>query len=202
VKVAAIPESEENMSQSGKDRFILCDGFYLRGLREQDLSGRWFQWFNDPGTTRFQNKGYVPNTLHAQRTYFERVQSSKEDIVLAIVDEASDRHVGNVGLHAIDWIHRSAVLGIVIGEREFLGRGWGRQAWAAITRYAFETINLNKVCASVFEGNEPSMKCALASGYEVEGTQKKQIYKNGDYRDLVWLGITHDRWTRLNEGKA
>jgi len=190
------------MGPASKDRFIRCEGFYLRGVQEQDLSGRWFQWFNDPETTRFQNKGYVPNTLQAQRAYFERVQNSREDIVLAIIDDASDRHVGNVGLHAIDWIHRSAVLGIVIGEREFLGRGWGRQAWAAITRYAFETINLHKVCASVFEGNGPSMKCALASGYEVEGTQKKQVYKNGDYRDLVWLGITRDRWARLNEGKA
>lgn len=190
------------MSQPSKDRFIQREGFYLRGLREEDLSGRWFQWFNDPETTRFQNKGYLPNTPHAQRAYFERIRSSKEDIVFAIVDEASDRHVGNVGLHAIDWIHRSAVLGIVIGEREFLGRGWGRQAWAAITRYAFETINLNKVCASVFEGNERSLKCALAAGYEIEGTQKKQIYKNGDYRDLVWLGITRDQWIGRNEGKA
>ncbi len=189
------------MSQPIKDRFIQRDGFYLRGLRDEDLSGRWFQWFNDPETTRFQNKGYVPNTPHAQRAYFEKIRASREDVVFAIVDEASDRHVGNVGLHAIDWVHRSAVLGIVIGEKEFLGRGWGAQAWAAITRYAFETINLNKVCASVIEGNERSVKCALAAGFEIEGTQKQQIYKNGDYRDLVWLGITRDRWTRLNAGK-
>ena len=186
------------MTQPAKDRFIRRDGFYLRGLREEDLSGRWYQWFNDPETTRFQNKGYAPNTPHAQRAYFEKLRNSKEDVVFAIVDDASDRHVGNVGLHAIDWIHRSAVLGIVIGEREFQGRGWGREAWAAITRYAFETINLNKVCASVFDGNQRSIKCALAAGYEIEGTQKQQIYKIGGYCDLVWLGITRERWTRHN----
>jgi RimJ/RimL family protein N-acetyltransferase len=190
------------MPQTNIGKFIQCDGFYLRGLREEDLSGRWWQWFNEPDTTRFQNKGYLPNTPQLQKTYFDKIQNSKEDVVLAMIDDASNRHVGNVGLHSIDWIHRSAVLGIVIGEQEYLGRGWGRQAWAAITRYAFEVINLRKVCATVFEGNDRSLKCALAAGYVVEGTQRKQMYKNGRYVDLVWLGITREEWVGLNESNS
>lgn len=179
-----------------KDAFIRCDGFYLRGLREEDLNGRWFQWFNNPEITRFQNKGYIPNTPQAQKCYFDKIQTSNSDIIFAIIDDISDQHVGNVGLHSIDWIHRTAVLGIVIGEKEFMGRGWGKQAWRAITEYAFNTINLHKVCATFFDGNDRSLKCALASGYEMEGRQKEQMYKNGAYVDLVWLGITKDRWMR------
>lgn len=182
---------------TNRDIFIGCDGFYLRALTENDLNGPWFQWFNDAEITRFQNKGYIPNSPQAQRNYFEKIQKSNEDVVFAIVDEASNRHVGNVGLHGIDWIHRSAVLGIVIGEKEFLGRGWGRVAWKTVTDYAFNVINLHKVAATFFDGNERSLKCALAAGYEVEGRQKEQMYKNGRYVDLVWLGITRDQWLRI-----
>lgn len=177
-----------------KDIFIRCEGFYLRALTEDDLNGPWYQWFNDSETTRFQNKGYIPNSPQAQRDYFAKIQQSSSDVVFAIVDEASNRHIGNVGLHAIDWIHRSAVLGIVIGEKDFLGRGWGGRAWQAITDYAFDVINLHKVAATFLEGNDRSLKCALAAGYEVEGRQKQQMYKNGRYIDLIWLGITRDRW--------
>lgn len=184
-----------------KNSFVECDGFYLRGLEDGDLSGPWFSWFNDPEITAFQNKGYIPNTLQAQRAYLETLHLSDKDVVFAIIDSASDGHVGNVGLHAIDWIHRSATLGIVVGEKEYMGRGWGKQAWAAITRYGFEVINLHKICATAFDGNDRSIKCALASGFEIEGTQKEQMYKNGKYCDLVWMGITRDRWERLQCAK-
>lgn len=179
-----------------KNVFIQCDGFYLRGLESTDLAGHWYDWFNDSEITRFQNKGYIPNTLQAQTSYFEALQKSDHDVVFAIIDDVSDSHVGNVGLHGIDRLHRTAMLGIVIGEREYMGRGWGKQAWVAITKYAFEVINLHKVSATVFDGNDRSLKCALAAGYEVEGCQKEQMYKNGKYCDLIWLGITRDRWIK------
>lgn len=190
------------MTTTHKDIFIRCDGFYLRGLKEDDLSGRWYQWFNDPDINRFQNKGYFPNTPQAQKDYFEEIQENNQNIVLAIIDDTSDLHVGNVGLHSINWIHRSALLGIVIGEKEFMGRGWGKQAWAAVSGYAFEILNLHKVCATVFEGNDRSMKCALAAGYQVEGRQKEQVYKNGRYCDLIWLGITRDQWFHSKSKKS
>jgi ribosomal-protein-alanine N-acetyltransferase len=174
--------------------YYLDDDFYLRGLRASDLEGRWAEWFNDPIVTRFQAKGYQPNTREKQRQYFEQLSTSRTDVVLAIVDRATDLHVGNVGLHQIDTLHRTAVLGIVLGERQAWGRGIGRRAWRAITDYGFEVLGLHKICATVIDGNEASLKCALASGYEIEGRQVGQIYKNGEHRDLIHVGLLRARW--------
>ena len=176
------------------DVFIRGDGMYLRGLCARDLDGNWYRWFNDVEVTHFQDKGYFPNTRELQARYYERMTASETDVVLAIVDAATGRHVGNVGLHDIKWIHRTAMLGIVIGEKEYWGRGFGKQAWALITRYGFETLNLAKICANVIDGNDRSLACAKHAGFEVEGRQRQQIYRRGTYHDLIMLGVTRTAW--------
>ncbi len=177
-----------------RDLFISGNRMYLRGLTERDLEGDWYRWFNDVEVTYFQDKGYFPNTLEKQTVYYETIKNSNSDVVLAIIDATTDKHIGNVGLHQISWIHRTAELGIVIGEKEFWGKGFGKQAWRLITQYGFETLNLHKIYATVLTGNQPSLACAFASGYKIEGTQEEQIYKHGRYFDLILVGLTRSSW--------
>lgn len=174
--------------------YYMDDDFYFRALRASDLAGRWAQWLNDPLVTKFQNKGIYPNTQEAQRKYYERLIDSRTDVVLAIVERQTDTHIGNVGLHQIDPLHRTAVLGIVLGERSAWGRGIGARSWKAITDYGFRVLNLHKICATVIDGNHASLKCATAAGYAVEGRQAQQMYKEGQYRDLIHLGLLKEHW--------
>ena len=101
--------------------FLEGDGINLRELRETDLEGSWYKWFNDSVVTKYQNKKIFPNTRENQKKYYSYLQSSNADVVMAIVDEETNKHLGNVGLHKIDWVHRYAELGIVIGETAEIG---------------------------------------------------------------------------------
>lgn len=189
----------QNEQMTTPEYFLyLDDDFYLRPLKAADLDGRWSGWFNDAEVTRYQSKGFYPNTYESQKQYFDSIAGSRVDVVLAIIDRQSDRHIGNVGLHQIDYIHRTAILGIVIGERASWGRGIGVRSWRAITNYGFDVLNLHKICATVVDGNERSLKCALGVGFEIEGCQVQQIFKNGTYLDLIYLGLLKDRWQKLN----
>jgi ribosomal-protein-alanine N-acetyltransferase len=176
--------------------FYSDQDFYLRALESSDLQGGWPYWFNDPDVTKYSGSGYYPNNLAAQTKYFERLMTSEADVVLAVIDRSGDRHIGNVGLHRIDHLHRTAYLGIVLGDKEAWGRGIGSRCWQAITDYGFSVLNLHKICATILEGNEASLKCALKAGYKVEGRQSRQMYKNGTYLDLVYLGLLRDDWAR------
>ena len=100
---------------------MILDGgdIYLRLPTEDDLKGNWYQWLNDPVVTKYQNKGIFVNSRELQRDYYQKMMESKNDVLLAIIDEKTDRHIGCAGLHHIDWVHRSAELGIVIGEKEW-----------------------------------------------------------------------------------
>lgn len=173
--------------------FYLEEDFYFRPLRLSDLNGRWPEWFNDPDVTKY-TKGFYPNNYETQKKYYDYLIESRTDVVLAIINRADGLHIGNVGLHQIDNIHRTAMLGIVIGEKSAWGRGIGAKSWRAMTRYGFKVLNLHKICATALENNEKSLRCALGAGYEVEGRQIKQIFKDGQYLDLIHLGLLRENW--------
>ncbi len=169
--------------------FLENEHFYMRELRESDLDGHWYAWFNDSLVTQFQNKKIFPNTREKQRAYFDSIQNSDTDVVLAIIDKHTEQHFGNVGLHRIDWVHRSAELGIVIGEMDFWGKGYGKEAWRLITEYGFHVLNLHRIWAIVMSGNEASAKCAEAAGFRREGHFREMFYKNGTYLDAFYYNM-------------
>ena len=169
--------------------FLEEKDFYLREPQESDLSGNWYQWFNDANVTRYQNKKLFPNTLEKQTSYFNFIQTSKSDVVLAIIDRTSKKHVGNVGLHNIDWVHRSAELGIVIGENDFRGHGYGKLAWKLMTGYGFNTLNLHRIMAILMAGNIGSEKCARFSGFQKEGEIREMFFKDGKYLDGYYYNV-------------
>jgi [ribosomal protein S5]-alanine N-acetyltransferase len=166
--------------------FVKGKGMYLRELRESDLEGRWYSWFNDSEVTQYQNKKIFPNSRERQREYYNTVKSSATDVVLAIVDERSGKHIGNVGLHKIDWVHRSAELGIVIGEKKFWGKGYGCQAWKMITDYGFDVLNLHRIYAVVMADNKASQNCAERAGFKKEGHIRDVFYKDGKYKSVYY----------------
>jgi ribosomal-protein-alanine N-acetyltransferase len=177
---------------------VFIDGgpIYLRPPEERDLEGNWYSWLNDPEVTRYQNKGIFPNTPEKQKAYFQSMMVSRNDVILAIVERESDEHIGSAGLHAIDWVHRSAELGIVIGEKRFWGRGYGKIAWNMITWYGFEVLNLHRIQAIIMKGNISSLKAAEASGYIREGEMRDRFFKNGRYHAAILLAVLSGEYNR------
>jgi [ribosomal protein S5]-alanine N-acetyltransferase len=177
--------------------FLEDQDFYLRELRETDLDGHWYSWFNDSEVTKYQNKKIFPNNREKQKIYYETIKNSTSDVVFAIIEKKSNTHIGNVGLHHIDWVHRSAELGIVIGEKDFWGKGFGKKAWKLITEYGFMTLNLHRIYAIVMTDNISSVKSAEASGFKKEGTIREVFYKNGKYLNIYYYNITREDFNRL-----
>lgn len=168
--------------------FYIDEEIYFRELRRTDLNGRWPFWFNDPQITEF-TKGFYPTTRESQEKYFDSINQSETDVVLAIIDRKTNIHIGNIGLHNINFIHRTAQFGIVLGEKGMWGKGIGSKVWKLMVKYGFQILNLHKINATVMDGNEASLKCALKAGFQIEGRQLEQAYKNGKYYDLIHLGI-------------
>ena len=169
--------------------FLKGDAFYLRELREADLEGNWYKWFNDSRVTKYQNKKIFPNTKEKQLNYLKKLNCSNTDIVFAIIDQEMNKHIGNVGLHLIDTVHRSAELGIVIGEPKYYGKKIGKQAWKIITEYGFNTLNLHRIYALIMSSNIASIKCAEAAGFLCEGKISDYFYKNGVYEEVCYYNI-------------
>jgi RimJ/RimL family protein N-acetyltransferase len=127
--------------------------------------------------------------------FFESVTSSERDLVLAIVQNDTGKHVGNVGLHRIDWINRSAEFGIVIGEAEARGRGLGSEATSLMVAHGFQKLNLHRIWLGVLADHEEAISLYRDAGFEIEGRLREELLRDGHWHDKLIMGILAREWS-------
>lgn len=182
------------MNDDMYEHFIEGDRLYLREVRSEDVNGDYYQWMNDPEITRYTESRFYPYSLEQLRAYVASLDGKREAVFLAIIEKSSQRHVGNIKLGNIDWIHRRADIGVIVGAKDCWGRGYASEAIALISDYAFKKLNLHKVWAGCYANNLGSIKAFKKAGFIEEGVQKSHYYGAGGYVDLVLLG-------KFNEGE-
>lgn len=167
----------------------------LRPLQESDLGERYAQWLNDAQVCEFNSHAVLPYSFEQMRRYYESIVSgSDRQVVLAIVEKSSARHVGNVSLQSIDWIGRSAEFAILFGEVDCWGKGYGTEAALLICRYGFDRLNLNRIHCGTIAGNEGMIRLAARLDMTHEGTRRQAVYKNGRYLDLLEFGVLRNEF--------
>jgi ribosomal-protein-alanine N-acetyltransferase len=169
--------------------FIQGERCYLRPLTKADLDGNWSGWLNDPEVTRHMFRGTFPESEESNKEFYEHVRNSPNDLVLGIVSADDDVHVGNVGLHRIDWVNRSAEFGILVGEKAYWKRGIGSEATEAIVRHGFDKLNLHRIWLGVFADHESAIKVYERIGFRTEGTLREAILRDGETHDQLIMGL-------------
>lgn len=162
----------------------------LRPLEKEDVP-RICVWANDPEVTKFLTMN-MPLTKEQEENWVESLTKDKQNIVLAI--EVDDVHIGNMGIHGINWVSKTATTGAMIGEKNYWGKGYGTDAKMILLHYAFNTLGLRKINSSVYEFNNRSLKYSLHCGYKIEGRKKKQHFAMGRYWDEIVLGLFKKDW--------
>ena len=154
------------------------------------------RWLNDPDiTSRLEH--VIGVTRRAEELYFEQVATRREnDLHWAIVTEDLG-HIGFIGLHQINWRNRTAMGGIMIGERRSWGQGFATDAVRVRTRFAFEQLGLHRI-----EGHtiNPSMcKVYEKCGYQHEGVARQKIWREGRWCDADLFAILETDFFRPKE---
>lgn len=132
--------------------------------------------------------------LNPESLHLERFQNSTTDLIFAIVDRETDQHIGNVTLNRIDWVRRTADTGLIIGRREWWGKGYAFEAWSLILEYAFQRLGLRKIVAGAAVENAASVTTLEKLGFKIEGTLRQEILVDGEYRDVVLLGLLREEF--------
>ncbi len=112
---------------------------------------------------------------------FIKLSNNNSQHVFAI--EYEGKFCGVLGLEMQkDIYEKSAELGYWIGEA-FWGKGIATESVRLIAEIGFNTLNLLRIYAGVFEFNIASMIVLEKNGFQKEGILKKAIFKNGKIFD-------------------
>ena len=190
-----LPDPEEY----GRKRFMIAgDLVILRALESSDLE-RCYRWMNDPNIVRTLKSRY-PMPFEKEAEWLENAVSHSSMERHFAIERKDDRtHIGNASLHDIDWVSRTAVFGMFIGDPSAWNRGFGTDAVRTLVRFTFEEMNLRKLKINVFDYNERAKHVLFAIGFEQEGKLMKEFYREGQYHDLVILSIFSDTTLQRTE---
>jgi len=188
--------------------YLIGEKVYLRGLERQDLSGNMFQWANDPEVTQFMHMGDFPNSIEALEHEYDVLMGIKtagllqlpnypNNVVFAIIDKESDKHIGNIGLFSIDWIQHIADLRAVIGEKDYRGGGYAFESYCLTIRYAFNRLNLRRILGGTRADHVASIIAMKKVGFVQEGRQRQQFLRNGKAYDVLMFGLLREDFFTL-----
>jgi len=161
----------------------------LRPLSLEDVNERYVSWLNDPEVCKHNSHHVFPYTLELAKHYVETVRTSRSDIVLAIIAKDEGTHIGNIALQNIHPVNRSAEYAIILGDKEYWGKGVAKEASQMIIRHGFESLNLHRIYCGTSITNEAMQKLAAGLGFKEEGRRKEAMYKNGSFVDVVEYGL-------------
>lgn len=164
----------------------------LRGYEFSDLDTV-MKWINDEEVTQFLGGGMLtyPVSSIAERKSVEKfgLSESETDKTFAIETLADRRFIGAMGLHAIDWINRHSSLGIMIGDKQYWGRGYGTDAMRILMRLVFDKMNLHRLWLHVYDFNQRAIASYERCGFKREGVLREQRFYDGKYHDTIVMGI-------------
>jgi UDP-4-amino-4,6-dideoxy-N-acetyl-beta-L-altrosamine N-acetyltransferase len=159
----------------------------LRPLKMSDWE-KTIQWRNDIEIKKMAMMHPFPITEMVEKEWYENIlKSTSNRTVYFTIVKKNDIPIGFVTLNKISYTHKNCALGIVIGEKDDQGKGYGKEAMALIISYAFNTLNLNKITVEVVENNKTAIALYKKLGFTEEGRLKQQFYAEGKYLDVIIL---------------
>jgi RimJ/RimL family protein N-acetyltransferase len=168
----------------------------LRAIERGDIP-TFVRWFNDAEVRHYLDM-LMPMSQAEEERWFE-AHLDKRDSPIFGIETLDGLLIGNVGLSDIDWQNRHAVLGIVIGEREYWDKGYGSEAITTLLRFVFEEMNLHRVSLRVFDYNLRAVRCYEKCGFKREGRLRQARFHDGKYHDELVMGILRDEFSAVDE---
>lgn len=156
------------------------------------------------------NYEVAQNTLNIPHPYYERdarqwVQVTQENYAqqtgyaFAIELRATGEFIGGIGL-TVERRFDRAEAGYWLGQ-PYWGQGLASEALAAVLRYGFEELGLNKIYATHMAENPASGQVMLKNGMVKEGELAQHTKRDGRYHDLWQYRLTRAEYAAQASGK-
>lgn len=99
------------------------------------------------------------------------------------------RVIGACGFHTWYVDHRRAEIGYALYHKDDQAKGYMKEALAAVLKYGFDHMNLNRVEAFVGSDNLPSIKLMAHFGFQKEGLLRQHYYWQDKMEDSLAFGL-------------
>lgn len=153
---------------------------------------KYYLWINDPKVT---NTLIInpPMILEQEEKWFELLISRKNTYLFNIMTN-DNKIIGNTGMHNINSVDRNADFGIMIGEKDYWGKGYGTEVTKLMLIYGFYHLNLHSIYLNVYSYNKKGIRAYEKAGYKQDGVIRQNKFYKGVYKDTILMSVIRDEW--------
>lgn len=157
-------------------------------------SPSYLKWMNDFDIVKTIGRNdYLMPVSHQKLVQYVQGINTETTMFLAIyynekgVEEGKEKNnfVGTLKIYDIDFIHKRASIGILVGEKVFWGKNIATQAIALADEYILNKLHLNKITAGYLASNIGMKKAFEKNGYIQEGELKKHFFDSEVFQDTI-----------------
>jgi RimJ/RimL family protein N-acetyltransferase len=170
----------------------------IRALEQTDID-EIMKWVNDPEVIDNLLMRY-PVSRCLEEKWLEKAYDTSDMRNKTFALETKDGvYIGGIGLHKINWENRNAEVGIVIGKKEYWGKGYGTDAMLALLDFAFNHMNLHRVYLQVYDFNVRGIRSYEKCGFKKEGALRDDRFSRGKYHDTIIMGILKEEYEKIRQ---
>ncbi|MEE2885663.1 MAG: GNAT family N-acetyltransferase [Chloroflexota bacterium] len=160
------PWSRQNESQSVMSEDVLIKGqkVILREKNVEDAEDD-YRWRTDEELAKLDATRPINMSFSDFRSYIEEeIRSPSPRSKRLAIDTTDGKHIGNFMYYDVDLRRGEAELGIMIGDRSYWGKGYGRDAIRAVRDYLFSQTTIKRLYLHTLEWNERARKSFIKAG--------------------------------------
>ena len=133
------------------------------------------------GIVDFENEKEVLSSLKKGKNFAVRLLENNELL-------------GNIGFNSIGEIHRTAEIGIMLGNPKYQRKGYGMEALNLLLDYGFSFLNLRNIYLKVFEYNEAAYNLYKKVGFKEVGRLRKAVEIMGKTYDEIIMDMLKEEF--------
>lgn len=108
-----------------------------------------------------------------------------------------ERSIGAVFLRDLDKVNGSGKVGIFIGDRRYLGKGYGTDALNTLCDFGFGELRLERIELEVFDYNQRAIRSYQKAGFQTDAVLRRARFHRGAHHDVHLMSILRDDWLAM-----
>lgn len=166
----------------------------FRFLTVNDVSNKYIKWLNDPQVNQYLEFNGTPFNLDNLYKFVKCAEEDPNIFLFGIFDIDSDLHIGNIKFHYESVRHKRGSIGLLIGEKQYWGKGLATEAIRRIAEYSFEFTDVEKIYAGASSSNHASIKAFQNAGFSLDGVSRLHGVNNGKREDKIQVCVFKSSW--------
>lgn len=162
----------------------------LETFKHSDITAEYISWLKDEEVVRYSSQRFKSHTVQTCKDYLETFEHGP-NLFLSVRLRSSGLMVGTVTAF-VALPHGTADIGLLIGNREYWGKGIGLDVWLTFMGWLFKNYSIRKVTGGTLRGNVGMIQVMKRAGMQLEAIRFKQQIMDGEEQDELYFAKFRD----------